>query len=311
MSKTDDFTASSYHAHEHGYDAYSAQGAKAEQATAWLEPGTVNSWRFERMHQLADPILSACQGAHWLTVGDGRFGLDAQYLIAHGAQALPTDLAVTLLADAKAQGRIADYRKENAESLSFADASFDFVLCKESYHHFPRPMKALYEMLRVSRRGVLLIEPSDHEFPDTVVTTLSRLLKNIVKRVLGRTANGHRFEELGNYVYGVSRREMEKVALGAGLPMVAFLGINDYYLPGVEFAPADEGNDLFRKIRSRIAQYDRRCRIGIGQYGLLGVVILKDPVDSSLVESLTAFGYDVVTLPRSPAHASTQTDRTD
>ena len=133
-------------------------------------------------------------------------------MIAHGAQALPTDLAITLLADAKAQGRIADYRRENAESLSFADASFDFVLCKESYHHFPQRMKALYEMLRVARRGVLLIEPSDHELPDTVVTTLSRLLKNIVKRVMGKTTNGHRFEELGNYVYGVSRREMEKVA---------------------------------------------------------------------------------------------------
>ena len=68
-------------------------------------------------------------------------------------------------------------------------------------------------MLRVARSGVLLIEPSDHELSDTVVTTLSRLLKNIAKRMLGRTTDGHRFEELGNDVYGVSRREMEKVAL--------------------------------------------------------------------------------------------------
>lgn len=308
MSKTDDFTTTSYHAHEHSYDAYSGQGAKAGQATAWLEPGTVNSWRFERMYQLADPILRACPGANWLTVGDGRFGLDAQYLIAHGAQALPTDLAVTLLESAKAQGRIPSYRKENAESLSFADGSFDFVLCKESYHHFPRPMKALYEMLRVSRRGVLLIEPSDHELPDTVVTTLSRMFKNVSKRILGRRSDGHRFEELGNYVYGVSRREIEKVALGAGLPTVAFKGINDYYLPGVEFAPATEGNDLFRKIRARIAQYDRRCRIGLNQYGLLAVVILKDPVDSLLTGSLKTSGFDVVALPRSPAHSVAPND---
>jgi ubiquinone/menaquinone biosynthesis C-methylase UbiE len=301
MSTTGDFTATSYRAHEHAYDSYTKHGHKAAQAASWLEPGTVNHWRFERMYQLADPILRACPGAHWLTVGDGRFGLDAQYLIAHGAQALPTDLAVTLLSDAKAQGRITDYRKENAESLCFADASFDFVLCKESYHQLPQPMKALYEMLRVARRGVLLIEPCDHELPDTALTTISRLLKNVVKRLIGKATNGHRFEELGNYVYGISRREIEKAALGAGLPIVAFRGINDYYIAGSEFAPADESNSMFCEIRARIAQYDRRCRFGISQYGLLGAVILKDPVDPSLIESLSASGFDVVALPRSPA----------
>jgi ubiquinone/menaquinone biosynthesis C-methylase UbiE len=308
---TGDFTATSYRAHEHSYDSYAKHGDKAAQAAAWLEPGTVNHWRFERMYRLADPILRAYPGAQWLTVGDGRFGLDAQYLIAHGAQALPTDLAVTLLAEAKARGRIAEYGRENAESLSFADASFDFVLCKESYHHFPQPMKALYEMLRVARRGVLLIEPCDHELPDTAMTTISRLLKNFVKRLLGRATNGHRFEELGNYVYGISRREMEKVALGAGLPIVAFRRLNDYYIAGSEFAPAAESNAMFRRIRRRIAQYDRRCRLGISQYGLLGAVILKGPVDPPLIESLSASGFDVVALPQSPAHAVSVIDGAD
>ena len=301
MSMTGNFTATSYRAHERAYDAYANHGNKAAQAQAWLEPGTVNHWRFARMYQLADPILQACPGAEWLTVGDGRFGLDAQYLIAHGAQALPTDLAETLLAEAKAQGRIREYRKENAESLSFADASFDFVLCKESLHHFPQPMKALYEMLRVARRGVLLIEPCDHEFPDTAMTTISRLLKNVVKRALGKATNGHRFEDVGNYVYGISRREIEKVALGAGLPVVAFRRLNDYYIVGSEFAPADEGNAMFRKIRRQIAHYDLRCRLGINQYGLLGALILKGPADPPLIESLSSSGFDVVALPKSPA----------
>ncbi len=87
------------------------------------------------------------------------------------------------------------------------------------------------------------------------------------------------------------------------MPTITFRAINDYYLPGVEFASADESNDLFRKICARIPQYDRRCRIGISQYGLLGVVILKDPVDFLLIESLTTSGFDVVALPRSPALA--------
>lgn len=39
------------------------------------------------------------------------------------------------------------------------DDAFDYVLCKDSYHHMPRPMIALYQMLRVARRAVVLIEP--------------------------------------------------------------------------------------------------------------------------------------------------------
>ena len=300
MPSSTDFTTSSYRAHERGYDAYSPGGEKAQRAAAWLTPGTVNHWRFERMYRLADPVLQAYPGASWLTVGDGRYGLDAQYLTAHGAKALPTDIAVSLLAEAKKQGRITAFNKENAESLSFADHSFDFVLCKESYHHFPRPMKALHEMLRVARCGVLLIEPNDHECPDTAAATLSRLIKNAIKRLLGRPANGHRFEELGNYVYGISRREIEKVALGMGLPTVAFRGLNDFYLPGVESAEANEDNDLFRKVRAQIRKFDWLCRLGINQYGLLSALILKDGARPQLYSSLEAAGFDVVSLPRSP-----------
>ena len=65
-----------------------------------------------------------------------------------------TDIAEVLLKEAKEEGYIKAYSKENAESLSFADNEFDFVFCKESYHHFPRPMIALYEILRVVKRGL-------------------------------------------------------------------------------------------------------------------------------------------------------------
>lgn len=60
-------------------------------------------------------------------------------------------------------GYIYNYSKENLESLSFNNESFDFVLCKESFHHLPRPYIGLYEMLRVSKIGVVLLEPYDRE----------------------------------------------------------------------------------------------------------------------------------------------------
>jgi len=297
------FTEVSYRAHEHAYAAYAASGDKAEKAATWLDPESVSSWRMARMYRLADPLLETFPGARWLTVGDGRYGLDAAYLSAHGAQALATDISGTLLEEARRAGAIPDYRQENAESLSFADDSFDFVLCKESYHHFPRPMRALYEMLRVARRGVLLIEPCDHDIPNTVATTLSRLAKNLVKRLLGRPDRGHRFEELGNYVYGISRREIEKVALGAGFPSVAFKGINDAYYPGVEFERADPRSRGFRKVRHQIARYDLLCALGLNQFGLLCAVILKDRPDVRLRATLSRDGFDLIDLPERPGNA--------
>lgn len=300
MANTDNYIAASYRAHQHAYDAYSSNGEKAAHAAAWLEPGTINHWRFERMYKLTDPLLQAFPQANWLTVGDGRYGLDAQYLIAHGARALATDISETLLGEAKAVGLITDYRQENAESLSFNDESFDFVFCKESYHHFPRPMKALYEMLRVARRAVVMIEPNDQVLVQGVVSTTSRTLKNAIKRMLGRDTHYHQFETGGNYVYAISQREMEKAALGMGLQTVAFSGLNDCYLPGIEFQPAVAGNPLFRKVTRKIARYDLLCRLGLSQPGLLATILFKKPPSADLKAALERHQFRVRDLPENP-----------
>lgn len=297
MSK---FITSSYHAHERAYDAFSRMGDKAAHAEAWLKPGTINHWRFERMYRLADPLLESVPNATWLTVGDGRYGLDAQYLQAHGANALATDISDTLLCESKDAGLIRDFRKENAESISFADESFDFVFCKESYHHFPRPMKALYEMLRVARLAVMLVEPNDQTLVNGVTATISRMMKDAIKRLMRRETHYHRFETGGNYVYSVSQREMEKVALGMGLQSVAFRGLNDYYVPGVEFEPAVADNAMFKAIKRKIARYDFLCRFGINQPGLLAVVLFKQPPAAEIKAAMRQHCFRVSDLPKNP-----------
>jgi ubiquinone/menaquinone biosynthesis C-methylase UbiE len=299
----------SYERHAQGYSEYAEGGKRSETAQAWLRPGSVTAWRFERMYVCADPLLEAYPGAEWLTVGDGRYGMDAMYLKAHGARVLATDISDTLLAEAKAQGYIDDFRKENAESLSFPDASFDFVFCKESYHHFPRPMRALHEMLRVASRAVLLIEPNDQACPEGVVTTMSRMAKNLIKKMLGRPTHYHDFEDVGNYVYSISRREMQKVALGLGLRTVAFKGVNDYYVPGVEFEPAVAGSALFRQVSAKISRYDLLCRLGINQPGLLAAIIFKDSPAAAAKSALRQHGYDVVNLPENPYLSVTRSSK--
>lgn len=47
------------------------------------------------------------------------------------------------------------------EKLPVADASYDLVLAHEVLHHCRSPHAALVEMLRVSRRDIVLMEPND------------------------------------------------------------------------------------------------------------------------------------------------------
>ena len=65
---------------------------------------------------------------------------------------MATDYSDKLLKIGKEIGFINKYQKENAESLTFKDNEFDYVLIKEAFHHLPRPWMALYEAFRVCKR---------------------------------------------------------------------------------------------------------------------------------------------------------------
>lgn len=105
-----------------------------------------------------DPFTT--KNGKWLTVGD-PYGFDANYLISKNQNVIASDIAGTFFPIVKEQGIIKEYAVENAEHLSFEDNSFDYILCKETFHHFPRPYLAVYEMLRVAKEAVILIEPQD------------------------------------------------------------------------------------------------------------------------------------------------------
>ncbi len=54
------------------------------------------------------------------------------------------------------------WRHENAEQLTFEDESFDFCIVHSGLHHCHSPHRALLEMYRVARKGLLLFEPYDN-----------------------------------------------------------------------------------------------------------------------------------------------------
>ena len=297
-----DTVAKSYELQKKNFSRTDENSRKIQQT--WFEEDTVDYWRHFRMVAPLKPLLNHFRNTKWITVGDGRFGLDTIRLlkIQPELDILSTDLATELLKEAKEKNLIKDYRAENAEFLSFADASFDFAFCKESYHHFPRPYIALYEMLRVAKKGVILIEPNerrDKMIPERILNVIKRCIKRIIGKPILHPETWN-FEESGNYIYGVSKAEMEKVGIGLQLPTVAFYFYNDYYETGVEFQKAEPGNAVFKKVKSKIAWEDLKCRWGFQTYKEVIVILFKENPGTELRGSLEASGFRFVDLPVNP-----------
>jgi len=279
---------------------------------SWFDETTADFWRHNRMYEAVD-CLKNDFSAKWLTVGDGRWGLDAIRIKKRGFKdVMPSDICETLLAESKAKSLIENYSVENAEKLSFADNSFDYIFCKESYHHFPRPYIALYEMLRVASKAVFLAEPND----DPVATSISakNFLKYKMKSFLSRHGIGSTpdflgnptfykggYEESGNFVYSISRREAEKVCQGMNLPQMVVKGVNDSYEKGCEFEPAEEAKStMFKRIKDDIERQDERCKQGRSIYSMVLLGLFKSPMSDDTKQLFIQHGFDVLDLPRNP-----------
>ena len=288
------FQELSYQRHGKGFGGDLSDPGRKKISDSWFDRSTADYWRHSRCYEIAK-LLGGVPGERWLTVGDGRFGLDAIRLKEHGVtDALPTDLTEILLKESRGRGLITNYSIENAERLSFADEAFDFVFCKEAYHHFPRPMIALYEMLRVASKGVILVEPNDrHQSP-------IRILRAAAKTLLGRKRHmdQNSYEEDGNYVFSISERELEKVGMGINLPQVAFKGLNDHYVQGIEFEPLSSG--MAKKMLRHIRLRDALCSFGLDHPSLLMACLFHKPLDPDRQRAMKAAGWRIVDLPRNP-----------
>jgi SAM-dependent methyltransferase len=244
------------------------------------------------MLDLTKPFWQTFAGSEWLTVGDGRYGSDAAYLHSNGVKVTASSLTADKLRYAHTEGFIPEFRAENAEALSLKDNSVDFVLCKEAYHHFPRPPIALYEILRVSRIGVVLIEPLDNpKFLDG----LKRLLKRVIR---GDTEM--QFEKSGNFLYRLNIRELEKLMTAMGGGKISFTGINDFYHPQLGDYDATRINRGSIVTRLGVFAQDVLCKMGLLGYGLGCVVVFKSELSAQNQLSLEGTGFKFIELPKNP-----------
>jgi len=300
------FDEESYKKHSESFKEYACGGEKELIAKSWFRTDTVGYLSIERRNKIIDKLLVAYPSSKWLTVGDGRYGSDANYLETKGFDVLATDISDYLLKEGKEMGYISKFKVENAEKLSFADLSFDFVLCKESFHHFPQPMKALYEMLRVCRHGVVLLEPPDQYIYTNCFQLIFRQLLHfvnwlgLIKLFIGKKLSKHTYESVGNYVYKISLREIEKVALGLNYKCVAYRSLNFFYVKGTETELLAKRSKLFYKVKIVTAFLDFLTKIKLIQPALMAFIIFKDTPNINSIKLLKDDGYTLKFLPDNP-----------
>lgn len=239
-----------------------------------------DDWRHERMRNLVDPIIN--KKDNWLTIGDNS-GTDAQYLFLKGVKNITSsDISIDNLSKNKKQKKYTfNIKKINAEHIEYKDNSFDFVSCKESLHHFTKPILGLYEMIRIAKQGVALIEPNDF-----------KAIKNL--------SYVNQFEIVGNYVYRISAREIEKLAYSANCSQIAYKGIDDIYLKnhGRLSQKSLHPKIIFSKLLLKIL--DLTSKLKIREQCLVCILIFKTKQDKRTINKLKKYGYHIKNMIRNP-----------
>ncbi|WP_353432645.1 methyltransferase domain-containing protein [Polynucleobacter sp. MWH-UH23A] len=291
------------------YDNHSAEWERVlhdpdyqKMGQTWLRTDTLDAWRHARMREPLRAIIQNDPQANWLTIGDGRFGTDAHYLLASGVKEVHcSDVSDALLKIGHEKGFIKEFSAQNAEDLTFPDNTFDYVYCKEAFHHFPRPYIALYEMFRVAKKAVFLIEPRD-TFIDQ--TPLGAIIYGFKKIFLRKKDPAPAFEAVGNFVYAISEKELEKFLLGMHYTYIAFTGCNDEYIDGVEYVAENPVDVAGVKIKSRVLKKIRKmnfyCKIGTQKTGVLTAALFKEPPTQHMIDNMEKLGWRVKRLASNP-----------
>ena len=102
-------------------------------------------------------------------------GMMSEYYAKKGADVAGIDISLECIERAKIRsqryGFSAKFQVADSRNLSFPDNSFDIVSVHDGLHHLGNPKKAVKEMARLAKKGVVIIEPAK-----ALITELSILL---------------------------------------------------------------------------------------------------------------------------------------
>lgn len=218
-----------------------------------FDPSHPDTKRHYVLLSSSDGLLDHINPRSILSVGD-NLARDAGYFKKRypNAQCIASDLDANGILEAASTGYVDSVVSADIEKLPFEDSEIDIVIAKEAFHHWPRPMLGLYEMIRVAAKAIVMIEPYD-------------VMHSSVTPLLEERAFSDHYEWIGNYVYQISLREILKTAWSLYYPAVVAVGINDPYEQDKEFSQwLKEKQEL-----------DSLGDQGLRQFNLMCIVIYK------------------------------------
>ncbi len=293
-----------YDKHDQQYQEYKEDKEKSKIANSWLDQQSLDYWRHYRMLRLVRPLIQ--KNEKWLTIGDGRYGSEAAWLKRNGVNCHCSDMHTNLIEDAHQKGLIDSFSSQNAENLDFKSNSFDYVLIKESLHHLPRPWLAIYESFRVCKKGVVIIEPNDPYPYGNILRICFVKLKNLIKRFLRKKVykDEYGFEEVGNFIYTINLRELEKLLLGMHKTNIAFNNLNDHHFKNIEYisinAKTLKERFICFKLKTIIFLKDILCNLSFLNYSIGEVILFKDKPNHEIIEKLKKSNWKYKKLPINP-----------
>jgi SAM-dependent methyltransferase len=117
----------------------------------------MTAWRLLRKQRSAF-VSRYLDGLHGVEIGASSH--NPYYLDAINVDRYPSDDTIYKRHELRMAGRIATVDVvAPGDALPFADDSYDFVFAAHVIEHFPDPLKALYEWVRVGRRYVVVVVP--------------------------------------------------------------------------------------------------------------------------------------------------------
>lgn len=261
--------------------------------TTYVRPEGIDAWRHTRMRNTILPLIRHYKTAKWITIGDGNFGSDAHYFTSKQQKVLATSISDETLAVANDLGFIKEYAIRNAEKIEEVDDSFDFVFCKEAFHHFPRPYIGFYEMLRVASKAVVLIEPQGKQ--KRILDSLKRKVKQVFRK-----DTSFDFEVSGNFIFRLDIDEIIKIMTALNYQFVAYKKFSDFFMPAVSKKIRKKWNIASIAFNTAIAVQNVLCGLRLMDHGLATVIAFKESVDLDLQKDLRKNGYVVKELPKNP-----------
>lgn len=243
MNKLDQ-NQKNYH-HNHYLDILNGG---VERYDGFINPNSIWYWMHTFCLENIQEFFEKISKSYFLTVGDGYCGREAGYVKKFGHVVHSSDVETCLIKLAKEKDIIDEYSEQDMNNLSFDNNFFDYSLVKESLHHLSKPYQGLYELFRVSKKGVILIEPNGD---------------------LDKDYSTRDFEPSGNYSYAFTTNELIKVGLSYGYKyFITTYGSMFYGQHNIE----NINNNKIEEEKNRLIEIDKLST----NKPLLIVIFLKD-----------------------------------